>query len=80
MLAGFLEDLFQEHLHGFPGTLVGQLVVPEHHDVVFSGNIPWIGVYTSANGEMIPLRYRAESLLKVINEMHDVDLYDELEH
>lgn len=52
----------------------------EHHDVVFSGNIPWIGVYTSANGEMIPLRYRAESLLKVINEMHDVDLYDELEN
>ncbi|MGB5451013.1 MAG: metallophosphoesterase [Sedimenticolaceae bacterium] len=52
----------------------------EHHDVVFSGNIPWIGVYTSVDGEMIPLRYRSESLLPVINAMDDVDLYDELEH
>jgi hypothetical protein len=51
----------------------------EHHDVVFSGNVPWIGVYTSTKGEMIPLRYRAESLLQVINGMDDVDLYDELE-
>ena len=52
----------------------------EHHDVVFSGNTPWIGVYTNTNGEMIPLRYRAESLLPVINSMNDVELYDELEH
>ena len=52
----------------------------EHHDVVFSGNVPWIGVYTSANGEMIPLRYRSESLLPVINALNDVELYDELEH
>mgnify|MGYP001814435548 CR=1 FL=1 len=51
----------------------------EHHDVVFSGNIPWIGVYTSTDGEMIPLRYRAESLLPIINSMDDVELYDELE-
>lgn len=51
----------------------------EHHDVVFSGNIPWIGVYTSTDGEMIPLRYRAETLLPVINSMGDVELYDELE-
>jgi hypothetical protein len=51
----------------------------EHHDVVFSGNVPWIGVYTSSNGEMIPLRYRAEYLLQVINRMDDVQLYDELE-
>jgi len=51
----------------------------EHHDVVFSGNIPWIGVYTSTDGEMIPLKYRAESLLPVINSMDDVELYDELE-
>ncbi|MEW8441040.1 MAG: metallophosphoesterase [Candidatus Thiodiazotropha taylori] len=50
----------------------------EHHDVVFSGNIPWIGVYTSANGEMIPLRYRSESLLPILNGMSDVALYDEL--
>jgi len=52
----------------------------EHHDVVFSGNVPWIGVFTSTNGEMIPLRYRSESLLPIINAMKDVDLYDELEH
>ena len=52
----------------------------EHHDVVFSGNIPWIGVYTSQNGEMIPLRYRAESLLPLINGLKDVELYDELAH
>ena len=50
----------------------------EHHDVVFSGNTPWIGVYTSTNGEIIPLRYRSESLLSVINSMDDVELYDEL--
>ncbi len=52
----------------------------QHHDVVFSGNLPWIGVYTSTRGEMIPLQYRAESLLPVINGLVDVDLYDELEH
>ena len=51
----------------------------EHHDVVFSGNVPWIGVYTSTDGEMIPLKYRAETLLPVINGMDDVELYDELE-
>jgi len=28
---------------------------------------------------MIPLRYRAEYLLQVINRMDDVQLYDELE-
>jgi len=52
----------------------------EHHDVVFSGNIPWIGVYTRTNGQMIPLRYRSEALLKKINELDDVDYYDELKH
>ena len=52
----------------------------EHHDVVFSGNIPWIGVYTVTDGEMIPLKYRAEALLPIINRMDDVELYDELEH
>ena len=52
----------------------------EHHDVVFSGNVPWIGVYTNTHGEMIPLKYRAESLLPVINGLEDVDLYDELAH
>lgn len=52
----------------------------EHHDVVFSGNTPWIGVYTNSDGEMIPLRYRCESLLPLINGMQDVELYDELKH
>ncbi len=52
----------------------------EHHDVVFSGNTPWIGVYTRTGGEMIPLRYRSESLLTVINKLDDVDYYNELEH
>ena len=51
-----------------------------HHDVVFSGNIPWIGVYTRANHEMIPLRYRSESLLAISKELQDVDIYNELEH
>jgi len=51
----------------------------EHHDVVFSGNIPWIGVYTSIVGEMIPLIYRGETLLPVINSLDDVETYDELE-
>jgi len=39
----------------------------ENHDVVFSGNTPWIGLFTSINGEMIPLRYRSETMLPVIN-------------
>ncbi len=41
----------------------------EHHDVVFSGNIPWIGLFTRIDGEMIPLKYRSEQLLSVINDM-----------
>lgn len=51
----------------------------QHHDVVFSGNIPWIGVYTQVNEQMIPLRYRSESLQVVANSLDNVDLYDELE-
>ena len=52
----------------------------EHHNVVFSGNIPWIGVFTRVKNQMIPLRYRSESLLEVLNELDDVELYDELNH
>lgn len=51
----------------------------KHHDVVFSGNLPWIGVFTRVKDQMIPLRYRSESLLEVLNNLDDVDLYDELE-
>ncbi|MCU7849851.1 MAG: metallophosphoesterase [Candidatus Thiodiazotropha sp. (ex Lucinoma kastoroae)] len=43
----------------------------EHHDVVFSGNIPWIGLFTSVDGHMIPLRYRSEPLLPILNELDD---------
>jgi len=39
----------------------------ENHHVVFSGNSPWIGVFTRVNGHMIPLRYRCERLLPIIN-------------
>jgi len=43
----------------------------EHHDVVFSGNIPWVGLFTRIDGRMIPLRYHSEPLLPVINELED---------
>lgn len=41
-----------------------------HHDVVFSGNIPWIGLFTRVNGHIIPMKYRSEPLLQVINELN----------
>ncbi len=41
----------------------------EHHDVVFSGNIPWIGLFTQIDGHMIPMKYRSEPLLPIINSM-----------
>jgi len=44
----------------------------EHHDVVFSANKPWIGVFTKVGKRMIPLQYRAEELLPVINALEDV--------
>ncbi len=52
----------------------------EHHDVVFSGNTPWIGVYTRVNGQMIPLRYRSEAVLEKINALEDVSFHNELNH
>ncbi|MCG7876141.1 MAG: metallophosphoesterase [Candidatus Thiodiazotropha taylori] len=45
----------------------------DHHDVVFSGNLPWIGLFTSVAGHMIPIRYRSEPLLSVLNELQDSD-------
>jgi hypothetical protein len=39
----------------------------EHHHVVFSGNIPWIGVFTRIGERLIPLRYHVENLLPIIN-------------
>lgn len=41
----------------------------EHHDVVFSGNTPWVGLFTRIDDHMIPLRYRSEPLLPLINEL-----------
>lgn len=38
-----------------------------HHDVVFSGNIPWVGLFTRVDSHMVPLRYRSEPLLPIIN-------------
>ena len=49
----------------------------EHHDVVFSGNIPRIRVYTNLHGEMISLRYRSESQLPLVKGLNDVEVYDE---
>lgn len=43
----------------------------DHHDVVFSGNIPWIGAFTRVADRMVPLRYRTEHLLTVINGLAD---------
>ncbi len=40
--------------------------IPNHH-VVFSGNSPWIGIFTRMHGQFIPLRYRGEHLLPRIN-------------
>jgi len=43
----------------------------KHHDVVFSGNLPWIGLFTRVDGGMIPLRYRSEPLTAIINGLDD---------
>jgi hypothetical protein len=43
----------------------------EHHDVVLSGNLPWIGLFTRIDGQMTPLRYRSEPLLPLINGLED---------
>ena len=38
-----------------------------NHHIVFSANIPWIGVFTRVNDRLIPLHYLQENLLSVIN-------------
>lgn len=40
----------------------------ENHHIVFSANTPWIGVYTRVHDRMVPLSYRKENLLPIINE------------
>jgi hypothetical protein len=39
----------------------------ENHHIVFSANLPWIGVFTRARGKMIPLSYHREELVPIIN-------------
>ena len=39
----------------------------KNHHIVFSANTPWIGVFTRVGERMIPLRYRREELLPIIN-------------
>lgn len=39
----------------------------ENHHIVFSANTPWIGVFTRVKDRMIPLRYRREELLPIVN-------------
>ena len=39
------------------------------HHIIFSANIPWIGVFTRVRDKMIPLSYHRENLLPVINEL-----------
>lgn len=39
----------------------------KNHHVVFSGNWPWIGVFTRVGGRLVPLRYRSERLLPIVN-------------
>ncbi len=39
----------------------------EHHHVVFGANTPWVGVFIRCGERMVPLRYRTEHLLPIIN-------------
>ena len=45
----------------------------ENHHVVFSGNTPWIGVFTRVGHRLMPLRYRTERLLPIINGLPQED-------
>lgn len=38
----------------------------DNHHIVFSANLPWIGVVTRVRGHMIPLSYRRDELLRAI--------------
>ena len=41
-----------------------------NHHIVFSANIPWIGVFTRVNNRLVPLYYRQENLLPIINALN----------
>jgi hypothetical protein len=38
----------------------------ENHHIVFSANIPWVGVFTRVHGRLVPLSYRRENLRPLI--------------
>jgi hypothetical protein len=50
-----------------------------HHHVVFSGNNPWIGVFTRIGDRLIPLRYHTENLLPIINALPQADALEDRE-
>ncbi|MEN8177406.1 MAG: metallophosphoesterase [Pseudomonadota bacterium] len=39
----------------------------KNHHIVFSANIPWIGVFTRMRNHIIPLSYHRENLLHILN-------------
>lgn len=50
----------------------------KNHHVVFSGNTPWIGVFTRVDRNLVPLRYRVEQLLPIVNGLPQEDEDHEL--
>lgn len=40
-----------------------------NHHIVFSANIPWIGVFTRVNDRFIPLTYHQENVLSIIDNL-----------
>ncbi len=41
----------------------------KNHHVLYSARDTWVGVFTAIAGEMVPLRYPAEPLLRLVNKM-----------
>ncbi|MEA3278850.1 MAG: metallophosphoesterase [Pseudomonadota bacterium] len=39
----------------------------KNHHIVFSANLPWIGVFTRIRGQMVPLSYHREDLVPAVN-------------
>jgi hypothetical protein len=40
--------------------------IPDHH-IVFSANIPWVGVFSRINGHIVPLSYHREPVSEMID-------------
>jgi predicted phosphodiesterase len=49
----------------------------KHHHIVFSANIPWIGVFTRIDGRMLPLSYHREPIGELIGQLDNPDTVDE---